>query len=91
MFGTLVSGDDALSRMEQVETRREGIFVMPKDRIEIVSSYVYNAAAEDGGGGEEDAGHPARLKQLTASLTECHAQVKGLRMDLQNIRAARLP
>jgi cyclophilin family peptidyl-prolyl cis-trans isomerase len=91
VFGTLVAGDDALTRMEQVETRREGIFVMPKDRIDIVSSYVYSTADADGAGGEGAAGHPARLKQLTASLTECHAQLQGLRMDLQSLRSAKLP
>jgi len=31
----VLKGDEALTKMEQVETKKEGIFVMPKDRIEI--------------------------------------------------------
>eukprot|EP01025_Chloroclados_australasicus_P006622 TRINITY_DN1211_c1_g1_i1.p1 TRINITY_DN1211_c1_g1~~TRINITY_DN1211_c1_g1_i1.p1 ORF type:complete len:266 (-),score=16.83 TRINITY_DN1211_c1_g1_i1:509-1306(-) len=41
IFGEVTKGMEVLHKMEQVETRREGIFVMPKDRITIHSSYVY--------------------------------------------------
>jgi hypothetical protein len=90
VFGKMVAGEEALTKMEQVETRREGIFVMPKDRIEILSTYVYTV----GGGDDAAAGDgegSSRLKQLTASLAECHAQVQGLRLDLQSMRVAKLP
>lgn len=39
IFGRITHGMDALRKMEGVETRREGIFVMPKDRIQIYSSH----------------------------------------------------
>eukprot|EP01026_Neomeris_dumetosa_P074886 TRINITY_DN783_c0_g1_i2.p1 TRINITY_DN783_c0_g1~~TRINITY_DN783_c0_g1_i2.p1 ORF type:complete len:248 (+),score=30.04 TRINITY_DN783_c0_g1_i2:117-860(+) len=41
IFGQVTQGMDVLRKMEQVETRKEGIFVMPKERITIHSSYVY--------------------------------------------------
>lgn len=34
----------ALRSMEGVETRKEGIFVMPKDRITILATYWYRAS-----------------------------------------------
>ncbi|KAI8466460.1 MAG: cyclophilin-like domain-containing protein [Monoraphidium minutum] len=41
IFGQITSGMDVLRKLETLETRREGIFVMPKERITIVSSYWY--------------------------------------------------
>ena len=35
VFGKVVDGDDVLAKMENTETVKEGIFVMPKERIEI--------------------------------------------------------
>ena len=40
VFGRVISGDDVLAKLEQVETKREGIFVMPKTRITISSGEV---------------------------------------------------
>lgn len=85
VFGRLVSGDDILAAMEKVETRREGIFVMPLKRIEIVSSYVYSTA-DAGRGGEV-----ARQPRCASALLECSARLKGLQADLQAARQARLP
>lgn len=39
IFGRITHGMDALRKMEGVETRREGIFVMPKERIQIYASH----------------------------------------------------
>eukprot|EP01024_Parvocaulis_polyphysoides_P017440 TRINITY_DN176_c0_g2_i2.p1 TRINITY_DN176_c0_g2~~TRINITY_DN176_c0_g2_i2.p1 ORF type:complete len:243 (-),score=28.94 TRINITY_DN176_c0_g2_i2:17-703(-) len=41
IFGQVTQGMEVLHKMEGVETRKEGIFVMPKERITIHSSYVY--------------------------------------------------
>eukprot|EP00898_Chlorokybus_atmophyticus_P008270 jgi/Chlat1/8444/Chrsp80S07924 len=41
VFGKMTYGDEVLSKLEQLETRTEGIFVMPKERITILSTYVY--------------------------------------------------
>ena len=38
VFGRVTRGMDALRRMEGVETRREGIFVMPKERVTIYAT-----------------------------------------------------
>ncbi|XP_012067611.1 peptidyl-prolyl cis-trans isomerase CYP23 isoform X2 [Jatropha curcas] len=41
IFGKVTKGDDTLIKLEQLPTRREGIFVMPTERITILSSYYY--------------------------------------------------
>ena len=35
VFGEVLSGDDVLAKLEEVETKKQGIFVMPKERITI--------------------------------------------------------
>ncbi|KAJ9187513.1 hypothetical protein P3X46_002959 [Hevea brasiliensis] len=42
IFGKVTKGDDTLTKFEQLPTRREGIFVMPTERITILSSYYYD-------------------------------------------------
>ena len=37
----VTEGMDVMHAMEAVETRKEGIFVMPKERITIFSTFVY--------------------------------------------------
>ena len=39
VFGEVTKGLETLARFEQLETVREGIFVMPKERITILSTY----------------------------------------------------
>ncbi|KAK1379612.1 Peptidyl-prolyl cis-trans isomerase [Heracleum sosnowskyi] len=46
IFGKLTKGDDTLKKLEQLPTRREGIFVMPTERITILSSYYYDPEME---------------------------------------------
>lgn len=41
----MLSGEEVLEAMEAVETTRQGIFVMPKERISILSTYVYSASS----------------------------------------------
>ena len=48
IFGRVVAGDHVLAKLEKLETVREGIFVKPKQRVEIVSAVVMYA---DGRGG----------------------------------------
>ena len=40
IFGRVVAGDQVLSKLETLETKREGIFVKPKERVEVVSAVV---------------------------------------------------
>lgn len=40
VFGEVVAGLETLTALEGVETRRDGIFVMPKERITILSTYM---------------------------------------------------
>ncbi|OWM75955.1 peptidyl-prolyl cis-trans isomerase CYP23 [Punica granatum] len=47
IFGKVTKGDETLKKLEQLPTRREGIFVMPKERITILSSYYYDTKMED--------------------------------------------
>lgn len=48
IFGRVVAGDHVLSKLETLETKREGIFVKPKERVEVVSAVVLYS---DGRGG----------------------------------------
>ena len=48
IFGRVVAGEFVLSQLEKLETVRDGIFVKPKQRVEIVSAVVMYA---DGAGG----------------------------------------
>lgn len=46
IFGQVTKGDETLKKLEQLPTRREGIFVMPTERITILSSYYYDTELE---------------------------------------------
>ena len=48
IFGRVVGGDHVLAKLEKLETKRDGIFVKPKERVEVVSAVVMYA---DGRGG----------------------------------------
>ena len=55
----VLKGFETLTAMEGMETTKEGIFVMPKERISILSSYVYSSS-----GLETDANCEERLAAL---------------------------
>ena len=78
VFGEMVAGDETLRQMEDAETRREGIFVMPRDRIEIISTYLKRA------GTEKDA-------DCVKALEDATHRADGLAMELAEIRQRRLP
>lgn len=42
VFGKVTKGDEVLSKLEELPTRKEGIFVMPLQRITIMSTYYYD-------------------------------------------------
>ncbi|KAK4339277.1 hypothetical protein RND71_040739 [Anisodus tanguticus] len=46
IFGKVTKGDETLRKLEQLPTRREGIFVMPTERITIHSTYYYDTNME---------------------------------------------
>jgi len=41
VFGKVLRGDSVLAALEKVETKKEGIFVMPKTRITIARAVVH--------------------------------------------------
>ncbi|KAJ4973269.1 hypothetical protein NE237_006443 [Protea cynaroides] len=45
IFGRVTKGDETLRKLEQLPTRQEGIFVMPLERISILSTYYYDNKA----------------------------------------------
>ncbi|CAD5182808.1 unnamed protein product [Musa acuminata subsp. malaccensis] len=47
IFGRVTKGDDTLRKLEELPTRREGIFVMPTERITIFSTYYYDTRVEN--------------------------------------------
>ncbi|XP_076948349.1 peptidyl-prolyl cis-trans isomerase CYP23-like [Bidens hawaiensis] len=46
IFGKVTKGDETLKKLEELPTRQEGIFVMPIDRITILSTYYYDTEME---------------------------------------------
>ncbi|XP_043703577.1 peptidyl-prolyl cis-trans isomerase CYP23 [Telopea speciosissima] len=47
IFGRVTKGDETLRKLEQLPTRQEGIFVMPIERISILSTYFYDTEGEN--------------------------------------------
>ena len=98
LFGTLVAGDDVLTLMERVETKRSGIFVMPAHRINIDATYVATsqggglvfpnplaATAQDGGdggGGECE----AKIAHLDARVEKKAAELAAVKGVLANLK-----
>ena len=50
VFGRVTAGEATLAKLEAVETRKEGIFVMPKERIPVISTYFRRGGGGGGGG-----------------------------------------
>lgn len=69
IFGKVTKGDDTLKKLEQLPTRQEGIFVMPKERVTILSSYYYDTEMESC---EED--RSILKRKLAASAIEIEKQ-----------------
>ncbi|XP_078441414.1 cyclophilin-like peptidyl-prolyl cis-trans isomerase family protein [Wolffia australiana] len=46
IFGRITRGDETLRKLEALPTRKEGIFVMPVERITILSTYYYDLSNE---------------------------------------------
>lgn len=46
IFGKVTKGDETLRKLEQLPTHQEGIFVMPTERITILSTYFYDVTLE---------------------------------------------
>ncbi|CAN6675954.1 unnamed protein product [Malus baccata var. baccata] len=47
IFGKVTKGDETLKALEELPTHREGIFVMPTERITILSTYYYDTEMEN--------------------------------------------
>lgn len=80
IFGEVTHGWEVLDKMEQVETISEGIFVMPKERITILSTYMYltdNAAKE--------------VKMCTSELNDLQGRFDAQAITLQKLREQHLP
>ncbi|KAI5679061.1 hypothetical protein M9H77_10011 [Catharanthus roseus] len=46
VFGKVTKGDETLKKLEQLPTHREGMFVMPTERVTILSTYYYDTEGE---------------------------------------------
>ena len=96
-FGEMTDGEETLKALERVETRREGIFVKPVERIEILATYVVREV----GGGSGDASMAsiasggrrgeASGEACATALETCRARADSLAKELHGIRSARLP
>ncbi|PSC68000.1 peptidyl-prolyl cis-trans isomerase CYP23 [Micractinium conductrix] len=89
VFGEVTEGLETLSKFEELPTRTEGIFVMPTQRITILSTYTYviddTPAARPG----QTAGDGQKL--CSEALAEVQARYDAQAAALERIRAERLP
>ncbi|KAJ0096241.1 hypothetical protein Patl1_15863 [Pistacia atlantica] len=69
IFGKVTKGDETLRKLEQLPTRKEGIFVMPTERITILSSYYYDREMENC-----ETEKSVLKRRLTASVVEIERQ-----------------
>ena len=83
IFGEVTKGFEALDSMEQVETTRDGIFVMPVDRITILSTYMYLV--------DESAGKDAPQVQCMTALDALQLRYDAQAVQIQKERQQRLP
>ncbi|AAD14500.1 Hypothetical protein [Arabidopsis thaliana] len=79
VFGKVTKGDETLSKLEEVPTRREGIFVMPTERITILSTYYYDTKMESC---EEE--RSVLKRRLQASFVEVERQNEVLPVNEVN-------
>ena len=79
----VTQGLDTLTKLEEVETRKEGIFIMPKERVGILSTYVYSSVGLDS---DHEAAADCQ-RQLSELQERFHAQSHRV----EHIRAAKLP
>lgn len=63
-FGELISGFEVLDELQKLETTKSGIFVMPKERIEIMSTYVTSGGDGDNNCVEEKLRAESLAKEL---------------------------
>jgi cyclophilin family peptidyl-prolyl cis-trans isomerase len=63
-FGELISGFDVLDELQKLETTRSGIFVMPKERIEIMSTFITGGSGEEKSCAEEKLRAESLAKEL---------------------------
>ena len=59
IFGKVTKGFEVLDKLETVETKKEGIFVMPKQRIEIFNTWIYKVSEQ----GEKAVENEAEVKE----------------------------
>ncbi|KAG1675410.1 hypothetical protein FOA52_012329 [Chlamydomonas sp. UWO 241] len=99
-FGIVTKGMDVLHALELLPTKREGIFVMPIDRVTILNTYWYRAHGplhlslekaegeeEAGGGTGDDTGDP----ECAAHLEDWKTRYASQADELQKMRAKCLP
>lgn len=76
VFGRVTKGDATLAKLEALETKQEGMFVMPLERVSILSSYWY------------DVNDKAAKEASASAAASCQEQVTLLKRRLivsQNI------
>ena len=79
----VTSGFDTLAKLEGVETTQEGIFVMPKNRIKMLSTYTFSHI---------DASDDSTVAtECQRDLAELQERFEAQSHLLEQLRAAKLP
>jgi len=95
VFGRMTAGEETLAKLEAVQTRKEGIFVMPKERVSVISTY-FRHGGETGGGVGAGAGAGAegdaeRARKAEDALKDMEERYRAQEVELQKVRAKCLP
>ena len=76
---------DVVKSWEDLETKKEGIFVMPKERIEIMKTYVIDdASSSSSSSSVDDELHKTRaeLEKMKSVAHDLHKEVQKKRQNL---------
>ncbi|WIA22708.1 hypothetical protein OEZ86_009671 [Tetradesmus obliquus] len=106
IFGKVTQGMEVLHKLEGLETIKQGIFVMPKERVAIHSTYWYLAskpltlgmlgfpaitASAAGSGSTVHAGNGSYCSQLQDDMDHLRSRFNWQAEELQRVRAKCLP
>ena len=76
VFGEITSGFEVLESLQKVETTRDGIFVMPKKRITIHSTYVYDVT--------DKSSSASAASGCQGTLSSIVSQLQAIRKQISN-------
>jgi cyclophilin family peptidyl-prolyl cis-trans isomerase len=95
IFARVTKGMEVVHSLENLKTRREGIFVMPLERITITGTYWYNTLqpffSVSTGSVVESADCESKLDVVTSENKDWSVRFESMSYELQRVRKKCLP